>query len=505
MNTIDIPISKLHISSNNTRQPTATDPGVKELAVSLAGAGQLAAILVRPHPNKKGHYEIAAGARRSVAAGIAGLKTLRASVTEMDEDTFQKAILADNIARENPDARAEAELIVKLHERGNTASDIASHMGKAESWVARRMKILKVDPKILKQWKDPEGDCHHFSVEMMELIGSLDKELQEELTEGWGTEDMKSRKDLERAIQRRSPSLENCPFDLHDPKYFVKGCGPGCASDTSEQPTIFGFKDGKKNDCARCLNGACFSSRLQLFYNAEYEAVCKKAGLESLPVITENEITIKGSRYRDDWQQSKDWSKTGDPVCYVDKNKRMHLKFLATKKEKGKDDAKEQASPEQKQETRINKLQGKRWLLVREKLYAFIAEATHANLSVDIDRVIATFGLPYKTEGSTMEPLDKPMWAQIFSKEEKIKCERDWNWKSAKLATREEALWPHVQDILIRLIPEPKRLMDVYLYENDYRCMGNLIGFDIEAAKKAADLEILPPKSFGEVDPHTLK
>ena len=164
MNTIDIPIGKLHISEHNTRQPKDTDPGIKELALSLESAGQTAAILVRPHPAKKGHYEIAAGARRSVAARVAGFATLRASVTDMDDDAFHMAILVDNLQRENPDPRAEAELLLKLHERGNTAIEIGAHMGKPESWVNRRMKLLAVDAKILKAWRDPKSSIGHLSL-----------------------------------------------------------------------------------------------------------------------------------------------------------------------------------------------------------------------------------------------------------------------------------------------------------------------------------------------------
>ena len=513
ISTIDISVDKLHISEHNTRQPKETDSGIKELSLSLATMGQTAAILVRPHPTKKGHYEIAAGARRSVAARLAGLKTLRASVREMSEDEFQTAILVDNLQRENPDPKSEAELLFKLHERGQTAVEIAAYMGKAESWVSRRMKLLSVSPKVLKAWRDPKSDIAHFTIDMMELMGSLRESEQIDLANGseWQLSRLRDRATLLDCIRRQSPLLSSAPFDLNDPAYFVKDCGPGCATDSSKQEGIFDFQNGKKKDsCARCLDGVCFKKRLNLYLDAEYDRLCETAG-KSLPVVTCVPVTIKGSDYREDWQ-FREYAKTGKAVVYVDKDSKLSIRYVKEKAKVEGDKAKGEATPEDKAERRINALQGKRWLLVREKLVEALEKSKHTALTCDIDIVIATFGLPYKITGSVMEPNDKRRWAQVLAGvDNSIKAIGDGysyegvnDFGKTKAAPRKEALWPHVKSVLIGLIPEPKRLMDAHLFADNYRCMGKLIGFDIDAAKKSADLEILPPKAFGNVDPHTL-
>jgi len=71
-----IPLEKLHISKHNTRQPKPTDPEVKSLATSLKNE-QKSPIIVRPHPEKKTHFEIAAGARRFIAAAPELLEALK--------------------------------------------------------------------------------------------------------------------------------------------------------------------------------------------------------------------------------------------------------------------------------------------------------------------------------------------------------------------------------------------------------------------------------------------
>ncbi len=520
-NTIDIALDKLAISEHNTRPtPAETDPGIKELALSLAAAGQTAAILVRPHPKKKGHYEIAAGARRSVAAKVAGLKTLRASVREMDDDTFQTCILVDNLQRENPEPKAEAELLLKLHRGGKTATEIGAFMGKTERWINRRLKLLSCDPKILKAWSNPESNIFNYTIDMMELLGSLPAHDQIEIAESYRADQLRTRADLLESIRRVSPSLADAPFDLNDPAYFVKDCGPGCATDTSKQGDIFAFVDGKKKDtCARCLNGVCFNKRRALYTDTEYAKLCAEAGQKSLPVITDISITIKGSKYNRDWEDREySKTKTEKPVVYVNGKGKLTLRYLKeAAKDKGGKEKKEEVSPADKLKNRINNLQGKRWLLVREKLQNALASIKPSSdlpeLTADIDIIIATFGFPFKIEGSVMTPNDKRRWGQVLTgTTDKLKCQADgWSMEGnrdfgkAKVGTRNEVIWPHVQSVLLGLIPVPKRVSDAHLFEHDYRCIAQLIGFDIEAAKIAADIEILPPKSMGNVDPHTLK
>jgi ParB/RepB/Spo0J family partition protein len=506
MNTIDIPIEKLHISPHNTRQPKPTDPAVKELAKSLANAGQTAAILVRPHPQKKGHYEIAAGARRSVAAAVAGLKTLRASVTEMDEDTFQKAILVDNLQRENPDPRAEAELLLKLHERGNTAVEIAAHMGKPESWVARRLKLLAVIPKFLKEWRDPESNFHHFSIDMMELVGSLTKTEQEELLEkSWGIPS--TRAELLEQIRRQSPSLESAPFDLHDPKFFVKDCGPGCASDSSKQALIFDFKEGKKKDCARCLNGACFNKRLSLYIDSEYDRLCEVWG-KKLPVYANCEV--KGQRFKGFYQYDGEMHEKpvdGAEVVFVVDDQKPTLRWLKKRSDQGKVDRANE-SPDQKRERLIKQHQGKRWSEVRKRLEAHIEAADISSLTIDIDRLVATFGTAYRVTGPDLE---KGLWEQVFSVEDSYRDYSDaWGWKYGRrkkpdATDRRNLLWKSLQSSLTSLIPMAPGMAEYASRDQDYIRVGKLVGFDAEAEKLKVDLEYPAPKTWGDVDPHTLQ
>ena len=107
---VSLPLGSILISEHNTRQPSPKEPGIIELARSLKEIGQTTPAIVRPHPKKKGHYELAAGARRRVASELAGRDALACIIRSLDDDAFEELLLVENLQREDPDPRAEVKL-----------------------------------------------------------------------------------------------------------------------------------------------------------------------------------------------------------------------------------------------------------------------------------------------------------------------------------------------------------------------------------------------------------
>ena len=129
-------------------------------------------------------------------------------------------------------------------------------------------------------------------------------------------------------------------------------------------------------------------------------------------------------------------------------------------------------------------------------------------LQVPLDDLIATFGLPFSVTSDPGGPTSFKIW-EMFDNRKKgwpvysNNAHPPRNMKT--IVSREESLWPAMQLVLLRLIPEPRRVCDVPSFEEMYLRIGQIIGFPTDSAKKHADLQILPPKSWGKVDPHTLK
>jgi ParB family chromosome partitioning protein len=134
----------------NPRQPrTRFGPdSIKTLAASLADAGVVQPLIVRPLPD--GRYELIAGERRLRAAREAGLQTVPAIVREEGEAQRLQTALIENMAREdlNPvdEARACATLVEDL---GLTKEELSRRLGRSRPSISNLIRILDLPEEAL--------------------------------------------------------------------------------------------------------------------------------------------------------------------------------------------------------------------------------------------------------------------------------------------------------------------------------------------------------------------
>lgn len=125
------------------------DDSIKELAETLDKDGLLQPIVVRE--DGEDHYEIIAGERRYRAAKSLGWETIPAIVKNMDDDQAASLALIENLQREdlNPIDEAKAYTnLMKLNDLTQTA--LAKDMGKSQSYVANKLRLLKLDDDVQK-------------------------------------------------------------------------------------------------------------------------------------------------------------------------------------------------------------------------------------------------------------------------------------------------------------------------------------------------------------------
>ncbi|AEG41061.1 nucleoid occlusion protein [Lactobacillus kefiranofaciens] len=119
-----------------------SDNSIKELAKTLDQDGLLQPIVVREDGDQ---YEIIAGERRYRAAKSLGWDTIPAIVKNMDDDQAASLALIENLQREdlNPIDEAKAYTnLMKLNDLTQTA--LAKDMGKSQSYVANKLRLLKL-------------------------------------------------------------------------------------------------------------------------------------------------------------------------------------------------------------------------------------------------------------------------------------------------------------------------------------------------------------------------
>lgn len=120
---------------------------LQDLAISIMEYGLMQPITVRQ--TGPFDYELIAGERRLTACKNLGMAYIPAIV--MTASPTDSAILAlvENIQRENLNYLEEAEAFRNLIcEHGLTQEELADKLGKSQSTVANKMRILKLSPKV---------------------------------------------------------------------------------------------------------------------------------------------------------------------------------------------------------------------------------------------------------------------------------------------------------------------------------------------------------------------
>ena len=122
------------------------EEALNKLADSIRQHGVIEPILVRPISNK---YEIVAGERRYKAATMAGLSTVPAIVTSMDDSTSAEVALIENVQRKDLTSIEEARSYKNMLDRGNmTQEELAKKMGLSQSTIANKLRLLNLDETV---------------------------------------------------------------------------------------------------------------------------------------------------------------------------------------------------------------------------------------------------------------------------------------------------------------------------------------------------------------------
>ncbi len=122
---------------------------LEELCESIRHYGVLQPINVRKISGNS--YELVAGERRLRAATMAGLKDIPAIVVSVDDNDSAVIALIENLQREDLSYMEEAEGYNNLiNEHGFTQEELAQKIGKSQSTIANKIRLLKLPPLVKK-------------------------------------------------------------------------------------------------------------------------------------------------------------------------------------------------------------------------------------------------------------------------------------------------------------------------------------------------------------------
>lgn len=135
----------------NPYQPRSTfdEEKVQELSQSIKTYGLLQPVIVRPRDNG---YELVVGERRLNACRSLGWRTIPAVVKELADNAVATIALIENLQRENLNFIEEARGYNRLIREFNFTQEVlAQRLGKSQSTIANKLRLLKLSTEIQDQ------------------------------------------------------------------------------------------------------------------------------------------------------------------------------------------------------------------------------------------------------------------------------------------------------------------------------------------------------------------
>lgn len=141
-----IPLDKIHRNEDQPRQHF-DESALKMLADSIASAGLMQPIVIRPLTNAPGEFQIVAGERRWRAAQQVKLQAIPAIVRTLDDQQTAEWALIENLQREDLNPIERARAFERLHEQFDLDhAEIAQRVGLERSTITNLLRLLNLSP-----------------------------------------------------------------------------------------------------------------------------------------------------------------------------------------------------------------------------------------------------------------------------------------------------------------------------------------------------------------------
>lgn len=145
----DIPVDIIEVNPDQPRRIFGEDE-LMELTESIKEYGVIQPVIVKK--NGEGTYTLIAGERRLRASILAGLVKIPAIVRDSCDQDSAIIALVENVQRENLGYMEEAQAYCRLiEEYGMTQSEIAMRVGKKQSTISNKIRLLALPEDIQEE------------------------------------------------------------------------------------------------------------------------------------------------------------------------------------------------------------------------------------------------------------------------------------------------------------------------------------------------------------------
>lgn len=141
-----LPVTSIAPNPDQPRRDFSQE-GLEELSASIREHGILQPLSVR---RVSGSYELISGERRLRAAKLADLKEVPCIVVTVDSEESSLLALVENLHRRDLDFVEEAAALARLIQTYGLSQEAAARrIGKSQSAVANKLRLLRLSPEIL--------------------------------------------------------------------------------------------------------------------------------------------------------------------------------------------------------------------------------------------------------------------------------------------------------------------------------------------------------------------
>lgn len=213
-----LPIVSIFPNPNQPRRQFSPDE-LRELSDSIRELGILQPLSVRPMGQE---WELIAGERRLRAADLAGLTHVPCIVVDADERQSALLALVENLQRRDLDFLEEALALAKLLDTYHlTQEECAQRIGKSQSAIANKLRLLKLPPQVLSLLRD-----HGFSERHARALLRLEDATTQNLAAHWVVEHdltvAKTEEYIEHLLTQANRTIKRRPtFILKDIRLFL--------------------------------------------------------------------------------------------------------------------------------------------------------------------------------------------------------------------------------------------------------------------------------------------
>lgn len=135
---------------------------LQELADSITAQGVVQPIVVRPHPDKSGQYELIAGERRWRATQLAGMHDIPVVIRDVSDQTAMAMGLIENIQREELNPMEQAFALQRLiDEFALTHQEASDAVGRSRAAVSNLLRLLSLQEEVKKLLESGDLEMGH--------------------------------------------------------------------------------------------------------------------------------------------------------------------------------------------------------------------------------------------------------------------------------------------------------------------------------------------------------